>query len=204
MPDQITEPNGSNPKVNTEGDANTQLQLDKKAAEGAEPKGTEPNRLLEESKKWKERAVKAEKELEAKSKAEQAEKGQYKDLYEKEQEKFSNLRKSFLKEKINSSVSVVATKHGCVDTDALLRLGNLEHLQFDEDTGMVHGVDTFVEETKKARPFLFNQAKPPTINPTAPGGQSMGSGRITKENFGALKPEQKSEVYAQLLSKMKQ
>lgn len=129
-----------------------------------------PDRLLSESKKWKARAIAAEKAIkEAQTKA-QEEQGKYKELFEQRDKQYKELNTKIIKERINSSVKAVAAKSGCVDPDAVLALGDFSLLQIDEDTGEVFGTDTFVETVKKTKPYLFQSNRPPTINGASPTG----------------------------------
>lgn len=127
-------------------------------------------RLLNESKSWKARALKAERERADAQKAADEEKGNFKTLYETSQKELTTLKAKVIKSRVGSVVSQVAGKSGCVDPDALMKLGNKDLIQFDEATEEVFGVDQFVEEAKKSMPYLFKSVSTPTINPSTPSG----------------------------------
>ena len=127
-------------------------------------------RLLEESRKYKERAQKAEKAIEERERKTAEEQGRYKELFEKAEAKLQNYQKLSLQEKIKNAVGAAGQKHGCVDSEALIKLGNHGLIQYDEETLEIHGAEIFVEEAKKAYPYLFKQSSQSVINPVAPGG----------------------------------
>lgn len=135
------------------------------------------DRLLAESKEWKLKAQSSKKELAAMKeqlagieRAKAEEQGQYKELYLKEKTRREEVEGSMVKAYVGNAVKAAASKLGCVDPEVALQLGNSSNLQFDEGSGEVHGVDQFLEELQKSKPFLFVAAKTPTINPTVPGG----------------------------------
>ena len=130
-------------------------------------------RLLNESKKYKKAYQEEKQKREELEKSELQKQAKYKELYEQTEAKYNGLYKSLVKEKVKSTVADKAAKAGCLDVDALLQLGNASLLQVDEETLEVLGADTFVEEAKKSKPYLFQSAKAPTINATTPGGTPL-------------------------------
>lgn len=171
------------------------------AANAAESKEVPPQpseRLLEESKQWKSRALAAEKEKAELEKARLKEKEDFKALYEKEKSERETLFKQVMQEKLKSKVTEVAAKAGCVDVEALIKLGNKELLQFDDSTFELHGAETFIEEAKKSKPYLFSQAKPQTVNPATPGGMEKQK-TLTAGDVAKLKKEDKDKIWSQLL-----
>ena len=183
-----TAPNGASAQA---ANAEAQQVVDTTANEPA----SEVNaRLLAESKKNKATAQELKQKLakyEAAENAAMAEQQRFKELYEKAEAARQTLFKTVIKEKIKSSVADKALKAGCVDVDGLIKLGNSELLQYDEDSLEVHGVDTFVEEAMKSKPYLFQSAKTPSINPTTPGG-------TIRSNNKPLRELTKEEIMAQL------
>jgi hypothetical protein len=156
------------------------------------------NRLLEESKKWKKRAIEAEKLLSDKQKAESEQQGNYKKLYEEAESRYKNLYKTTVKDKVKMSLSEHAVKSGCQNLDALLKLGNSELLEYDEGDGRVNGAELFIEDAKKNHPYLFSAPKTPTINPTTPGGVSSNK-KLTAADIAKLPPDQKAKAWAEAL-----
>lgn len=127
-------------------------------------------RLLAESKKYKKAAQEYKSQLEAAQNAKLQEEAKFKELWQKSEEKYQGLYKSLVKEKIKTAVTEKASKAGAVDVEAVMKLGNPELLQVEDETLEVHGVESFVEELKKQKPYLFQTAKAQTINATTPGG----------------------------------
>jgi hypothetical protein len=173
----------------TEPTANA-AEAEKAATEG-QP-GSEMNeRLLAESKKYKKQYQETKSKLEELEKSKLKEQAQYKELYEKAEDKYQTLYKALVKEKVKTAVTDRASKAGCVDVEALLKLGNTQLLQIDEETLEVQGTDVFVEDAKKLKPYLFGSPKAPTINSATPGGVAKGSQKTIKEMS-------KDEILAQL------
>jgi hypothetical protein len=194
-----------------EGSVNTDQTPTNVAGDVAQPeqeKDPEPSnddrdsqleRLLFESKKNKERAQKAEaahrdskKKLDSLQATQLQEQGKYKELYEAEKHRYEGLQKSVLERELENSVKLHAKDAGCVDVGVLYKVGSKELLQFDEDTGQVHGAELFVEDAKQKFPYLFSKGKPPVINPAAPQGvaaqkeaPSLAEQLKSKEGFSA-------------------
>ena len=170
MSSEKIEPNGSEPTANAATAPNAEATaVDVKALEvSAETHA----RVLEESKRNKIKAQELKTKLEEIEKQTLLEKEEFKKLYETSEAKFQGLYKSLVKEKVKSTVSEIALKAGCVNVDDLLKLGNAELLQIDDETMMVSGVDSFVEEAKKTKPYLFKSAQTPAINAATPGGMT--------------------------------
>lgn len=127
-------------------------------------------RLLEESKQNKKLAREYKAKLEEVEKAKLQEQEKYKELWQKSEEKFKGLYKTLITEKVKTAVADKASKAGAVDIDAIMVMGNKELLQVDEETLEVHGTDTYVEELKKMKPYLFKTISTTQINSTTPGG----------------------------------
>ena len=152
------------------------------------------SRLLAESKEYKRKYQATKAKLEELEKSKLQEQSQYKELWQKSEEKFQNLYKTLVKEKVRSAVSDKAAKAGCIDVDDLLKLGNTQLLEVNQETLEVEGVDVFVDEAKKLKPYLFMAQKTPTINTTTPGGGTLKAG------VKQLKDLTKDEILAQLKS----
>jgi len=183
----MTEPNATNV-------ADTTANAEVKAPETTTEQDSPSERLLRESKAFKSRALAAERELETIKKASLQEQGKYKEMYEATQGKYDSLLKNLVKEKIRSSVGECATKAGCVNVDALLKLGNAGLLEYDEENGLVNGSDLFVEDARKQHPYLFNASKTAAINPATPGG-AMKPKTLTAEDIAKLPLDQKMKIW---------
>jgi len=138
-------------------------------------------RLLEESKRNKKQAQEYKAKLEEMEKSKLKEKEEYKSLWEKSEEKLQGLYKTLVKEKVRAAVGEKASKAGAVDLDAVMLLGNRELLQVDEETLEVHGSDSYVEDLKKNKAYLFQTAKSSNINGVTPGGVVKGTTKQLKE-----------------------
>lgn len=149
---------------------------------------TTHERLLNESKKNKKRALEAEKRLEALEKSKLEEQGKYKELYEQYKTQFDELKNQTMRDKVGFEVKQHAAKAGCVDVNSLLKLGNGELMQFDEQTGEILGADLFIEDARKQFPFLFKSQPTPTINPVTPSGapvkQTKTASQVAKSPEG--------------------
>jgi hypothetical protein len=168
--------------------------------QGLEQGEDQNSRLLKESKKYKERAAAAEKELERLKKAALEEQGKYKEMYESTAQKFDHLKKALAKEKIKQAVSVHAAKAGCLNVDALMKLGNAELLTWDEDSMNVDGAQEFVESARREHSYLFGAAKTPSVNGVTPGGITKEK-KLTAADIAKMKGEDKAQVWLAAMQK---
>jgi hypothetical protein len=143
---------------------NVEVNTETPAAEGVN------DRLLRESKEYKQRAQALAKELETIKAAKAVESGDYKKLFEQAQAKLEAQNKTVMKNAIMTKLTQVGTKRGCVDADALFKLGNKELLQYDEESGEVIGAELFVEDAAQRMSYLFSSQKPAAINGVNPSG----------------------------------
>lgn len=188
----------ANAETQTENSVNQELTKEELLAQLNQIKST-AQRLEEESKKYKKNWQTLKGEAEAKQKVFLEEQGKYKELYEVERKKSEDLFKNFVRNKVESSVGGVASKFGCVDVDALLKLGNVELLQYDENNHQVVGVETFVEESKKKYPYLFQGQQKAQINSNMPNSGYEKPFSINKDNFSKLSKDDRTKVLANLL-----
>lgn len=143
-------------------------------------------RVLAESKKFKDRAIAAEKKVQEAEAAKLEAEGKHKERADLYQERYNNLSQSLMKDRISLSVKSEAAKAGAVNPDDVFRLGQSDLLQYDESTGVVHGVDLFVSKLKETSPYLFKKDAPPTINPVTPTAGPVVAGKPT----GALSQDE--------------
>ena len=186
MSEEVT-PNGAGEQANAQAPETVEQQ----GQSGDEANATNA-RVLAESKEYKKKYQATKARLEELEKSKLQEQNQYKELWQKSEEKYETLYKTLVKEKVRSAVSEKAAKAGCVDVDALLKLGDAQLLQINKETLEIDGADVFVEEAKKLKPYLFQPVKAPTINSATPGGVLKAS--------GVKKPQEmtKEEIMAQL------
>lgn len=180
--------NAANAATETQANAETSGQTTETENQASEVNA----RLLAESKKYKSAYQEAKQKLEEVEKSKLQEQSKYKELYEQTEEKYKTLYKSLVKEKVRTSVADVAAKAGCHDVEALLKLGNSELLQVDDESLKVDGVEAFVEDARKNKPYLFQSVKQASINSVTPGGG------VTKTK--SLKDMSSTELMAQLRS----
>lgn len=127
-------------------------------------------RVLNESKKFKDRALRAEQELENKKQKDLEAQGKWKELAEKERERADGLQTKLIRGNVSKAIERAAAKAGCIDPSALTKLGNGGLIQYDEDTEIVSGTEVFIEDAKQKFGYLFQKPGTPTINPSAPAG----------------------------------
>lgn len=127
-------------------------------------------RVLDEAKAFKKRAQEAERRLEEIEKQKLQEQGKYQELSDTYKQQLERERKVNLELAVRMAVSGPAAKAGCVDLDDLLKLGDTSFLEYDPETGGVSGAESFVENMKTQRPYLFQQPHKPVVNPAVPGG----------------------------------
>lgn len=190
--------------VEAPANAETDVEVETDGAESqpaAQLKSTN-ERLLNESKKNREAYLKAKKELDELKQKQLSEQGKFKELYEKANAELAQIKKQSMLKDISFSVKLAAEKSGFVKPDNALKLGNSELLQYDEATGQVFGVETFVDELKKEYPQLFSQAQKSVINPMAPMGVTTEK-KLTAADVTKLKGAEKSKAWAQAFSAKK-
>jgi hypothetical protein len=163
-------------------------------------------RVLNEKKKLEERLTTFEAQREAQERKTLEEQNNFKALYETTAQKKTELEKQIeeLTGVINNSIK---TSHvidalnrsnlKCVDFDALFQLGNTELLQLNGET--VEGVNEFIEDARKTRPWLFS-TQAMLKQATVPPAFATGANPITREQFLAL-PKEDQQRY--LESKLK-
>ena len=127
-------------------------------------------RVLQESKLFKERALKAESVLQKNEQVNLEEQGKFKELSERYKTKLETLEQREVETNLNNAVQQYATKAGCVNIESLMKLGDASLLQYDQKTGQVHGVELFIEDSQKNHPYLFGSKSTPNINHGMPGG----------------------------------
>lgn len=78
------------------------------------------------------------------------------------EEKLMKTVQTFANKSVSQQIANEAIKHGCVDTDLLMKAIDSKAMQFDEETFSVNPEDLKreVEKVMKAKPFLFNKSGP--------------------------------------------
>jgi len=184
MGDDVTpEPNGKEPKK-----ANEYESLEKRIvqnavreakAEGLEneedrteetSKGPDVDRILSESKNYKKRAQAAERRLKEFEESQLKENEKWKEAYEKKANEYESLEKRIVQNAVQSEVRQAAIKAGCIDPDAVVRLGDLSSLEYDPETNSVVGVDDLIQSLQAGKSYLFAKPTAPVTSgiPKAP------------------------------------
>ena len=90
-----------------------------------------------------------------------------------------------------SQVEAVASKLGCVDTEALGKLMNLQEVEVDMETFRADSEElkALIEEQKKSRPYLFNKPGP-KINSANPSTEFVQK----KKKVGDMTPEEQKAL----------
>jgi len=169
MEPQASGANASEPTANAEPEATTETTTTPQTERESVQYSTH-ERVLNESKKFKDRAVRAEQELETRKQKELEDQGKWKEVAEKQKERADNYHTQMIRDKVSTAIQTAAAKAGCIDPTALTKLGDGGLMQFDEDTQTVHGTELFIEDAKQKFGYLFHKPGTPTINPSAPAG----------------------------------
>jgi hypothetical protein len=90
-----------------------------------------------------------------------------------------------------SQVEAVAAKLGCVDTEALGKLMDLESVEVDMETFRAdqEELKAMIESQKKSRPYLFNK-QGPKINNSNPSTEFVQK----KKSIADMTPEERAEL----------
>lgn len=166
--------------MTVENEESTNVDQTPANAEGVESQNSEVGleslvneRLLTESKKYKARARDAEKRLKEIEQQKLESQGKYKEMYESVNTQYSELKNNLYHERKNNAVQTIAGQYGCVDYDALMKLGNHELLVYDEEVNRVDGVESFIDEARRKYPYLFQKKTPPAINSSVPAASAQ-------------------------------
>lgn len=192
--------NVSEPEANAEDNPQTTESVEGIPSKPEAVKYDTHYRVLQESKKNKERAQLAEKELERLERQRLEEEGKIKELWERDRGELEKLRSEVKLKEIRAQVTSVAMKEGCVDVDALLAVGNKQYLEWDDDDFTLKGVEDFVAAAKRDKAYLFRSNKQSLVNPAIPGG-NPGTTR-TVYTSDTLNKASKSDLDALLAAKM--
>jgi hypothetical protein len=174
--------NAQNTSTNVDGEATDQTDQEHAPAANA--------RLLRESREWKSKYQTLKHEQSEAEKKRLESQQEWKALAEKLTEEKRKLEDSYRREKIRSAVHDKALRAGCVNVEDLLKVGNSELLQLDDETQTVQGADLFVEEARRLKPYLFqsskNTGKSSTINSVTPG--SVPEKKISSAEIASMRP----------------
>lgn len=108
----------------------------------------------------------------------------YKGKAEAAEAQADKLKSAFAMKIVADSVALEASKLGCVDTDALIQLVDLDQFPIGENFNIDRGnVRTILEEFKKGKPYLFQKQAPKIVDGT-PSNAPVIAGKKLEEMTG--------------------
>lgn len=144
-------------------------------------------RLLRESKKYRSEAVELKQfksEIEQKQMEEQ---GKYKEMASMYEKKYKELENQVMVNNVQSHIRKLALDKKAKYPDLVINNINQDMIQYDPQTGEVHGADLAVEDLQKRFPDLFGgEERTPAINPMKPGGAVGASPKLTAADAAKL------------------
>lgn len=161
-------------------------------------------RLLNESKTYKEKYQGLRSEVETKEKQKLEESENWKELLEMEKNKkfeleqsYKDLRKKTLREKINFEVARHAKDaHDAGDVISAIFNDAKDLVHIDEENLSVSGIKEAVEFVKQRKPYYFDSKKSVGMPSSRPVGED---GRVSFEN---LSKEEQDKLFVDALSKL--
>ena len=187
--------------VETQGERSEQVDINKVMAELNALKSSN-ERLLAESKGWKEKYQFASNEKTSIEKQKLEKEGNFEQLLDQERKEKDDLskrlrdrEKSLLKTQARALLGEVAKD--AHDVSDLLRLEEVSMLQYDEENLSVvkESVDKFVAAVREKKPWMFGEKKIPSQadgKPTQSTGQKSFGNMTAKEREQAMKDSFKS------------
>lgn len=174
--------------------------IDDEAVQATETADQVNQRLLNESKKYKEQFKTVKQELDSYKKKQLEEQGRWQEIAKQKEEELKQFQEAFINEKINSSLSKAAEKSGCLDVDALMKLGDHSLLKFDDESMRIDGVENFIDNAKQKYSFLFRNAQMPQVNSVRPGGPVQEPKAYSAQDVARIKdPKLKMDLWKQAM-----
>jgi hypothetical protein len=144
-------------------------------------------RVLTESRKYKQRAVEAEARLNSLEEAQLGEQQKYKELADRYKSELETIKTAKTELQLRTQLIPELSRAGCRDASDALQLGNRELLFGDGDE--LNGVDDFVKDLQQRKPYLFDVGKPSSVNPSLPTPGAVPSVG-EKEDYSKLSSEE--------------
>lgn len=121
-----------------------------------------------EAKQNRQKAADLKRQLEEKDKSKLVEQGQFKelaDVYQRQATDYKaqaeKLKQAFAVKTIADTLSLEAQRMGCIDTDALVNLIQLDQVPIDETFNVdKNSVRAMLEDFKKTKPYFFQKQAP--------------------------------------------
>lgn len=139
-----------------------------------------------EAKQNRQKNAELKRQLEEKEKSKLVDQGQFKELAEIWQRKATEsetqankLKQAFAVKTIADTLSLEAQRMGCIDTDALVNLIQLDQVPIDDTFNVdKSSVRAMLEDFKKTKPYFFQKQAPKIVDatpaqPQAPAGNDL-------------------------------
>jgi myosin heavy subunit len=143
-------------------------------------------RLLKESKEYKNRFKSTQEELDKVRKAKLEEEKKYEDLWKQSESQLQEMKKREMEAAISRQVALGAQKAGLLDPEDALRLMDLEKISYDPETQAVVGIESALEELKKKKPFYFKSESKSVVNTALPGGSIPSAKPVTAQDIAKM------------------
>lgn len=154
-------------------------------------------KVLNERKKDQERAKLAEAKIQEYEHKKLEEAGKYQEVIsdlrkraEEKEKEAESLRKARIADKLTSMIRDEASKHGVIDFEDMLKVGNLESVQVDPETSNVdpQTIKRFVEDLKAKKSYLFKPTSVQTADATPNAGKAPG--KLEAKDLASLSSEE--------------
>lgn len=159
----------------------------------------------EEAKRYRQAAAEERRKREEMETARLQEEGKHQELaekYRKERdealERATRATDSYARKTVGAQVRAVAAEMGCIDTDALVKLVNLDDIPVDDDFNVDPvSVKSILEKERKGRSYLFGKSAPkvhdmaPNPNPDTKQSEKTLDQMTMKEKMMLLKKKLK-------------
>lgn len=150
-------------------------------------------RVLRESQKFKQRALEAEAKANALEEAKLTEQQQYKELADRYKSELEKVRQAKTELQLKTQLMPALSQAGCRDVTDAMKLGNSELLFGDDDS--LNGVEEYVKDLQQRKPWLFDNGKPSSVNPSLPSPGRVPIGDLNKVDYSKMS---KAELDAEI------
>jgi hypothetical protein len=154
-------------------------------------------KVLNERKKDQERAKAAELKIQEYEHKKLEEAGKFQevitDLRKRAEEKesaYETERKARIADKLTAMIREESSKHGVIDFEDMLKVGNLDSIQADPETGKVDPstIKRYVEDLKAKKSYLFKATTVQTADATPNAGKAPGT--LTAKDLSSMSTDE--------------
>lgn len=154
-------------------------------------------KVLNERKKDQERAKQAEAKIQEYEHKKLEEAGKYQEVIadlrkraEEKEKEAESLRKARIADKLTSMIRDEANKHGVIDFEDMLKVGNLDSIQVDPDTNNVdpQTIKRYVEDLKAKKSYLFKATNVQVADASPNAGKAPG--KIETKDLSTMSSEE--------------